>query len=162
MQVKHVMTQPAVTCPVNATLDTVARCMWECDLGSVPLVDDTGKIAGVITDRDICMAAYTQGRPLNEIPAASAMAKEVFCCQPEETTESAEWLMAQKQIRRLPVVDRDGRPVGVVAVADLARSAARVQGNGAEHEVVETLVAIGEPAGDSARQKASQARRATA
>src|SRR4029450_6426609 len=55
MQVKHVMTQPAVTCPVNATLDAVARCMWECDLGAIPLVDDTGRIAGVVTDRDICM-----------------------------------------------------------------------------------------------------------
>jgi CBS domain-containing protein len=162
MQVKQVMTQPAVTCSVNATLEAVARCMWECDLGAIPLVDDTGRIAGVVTDRDICMAAYTQGRPLKEIPAATAMAKEVFSCQPEETTESAEWLMAQKQIRRLPVVDRDGHPVGVVSVADLARTAARVQGNGAEHEVVETLVAIGEPNDPAARQRTPQPRRANA
>ena len=161
MQVKQVMTQPAVTCPVNATLDAVARCMWECDLGAIPLVDDNGKIAGVITDRDICMAAYTQGRPLSAIPVATAMAKEVFCCQPEETTESAEWLMAQKQIRRLPVVDGDGRPVGVFAVADLAR-VATTQANGAEHEVVETLIAIAEPHNGAARERTSQSRRVTA
>ena len=78
MQVRNVMSQPAVTCPVNATLDTVARCLWECDLGSVPLVDDSGRVVGVVTDRDICMAAYMQGLPLNAIPAATAMAKELI------------------------------------------------------------------------------------
>jgi len=159
MQIKDVMSKPVVTCPVSVTLDQIAQRMWENDIGVIPLVDDRGKVAGVVTDRDICMAAYTQGRALTEIPAASAMAKEVFCCQADDTTQSAEWLMAQKQIRRVPVVDRDGRPLGMLALNDLTRVAADARTVAAEHEVVETLAAIGEPRQAAPKRRASTDRK---
>ena len=143
MHIRELMSHPAVTCPVNVTLDAVARVMWEYDCGVVPLVDGDGRVAGIVTDRDICMAAYTQGLPLAEISASSAMSAQVFSCRPEDPVETAESLMSARQIRRLPVVDRDGHPVGVVAINDLTRSATRAKGNGMEHEVVETLAAIG-------------------
>jgi CBS domain-containing protein len=145
MRVKDMMSHPAVTCPVSATLDEVARQMWEHDFGMIPLVDGESRVIGVITDRDICMAAYTQGRPISEIGAASAMASEVACVHPDDSVQAVESLMSHKQIRRVPVVDRDGRAVGVLSMSDLARLTAHVRGDGAEHELVETLAAISRP-----------------
>jgi CBS domain-containing protein len=145
MRVKDIMSQPAVTSPVSATLDAVARQMWDHDFGMIPLVDAESRVVGVITDRDICMAAYTQGRPIAEIAASSAMASEVACVHPDDSVNEVESLMSAKQVRRVPVVDRTGRAIGVLSVSDLARMTARVTSNGAEHEFVETLAAISKP-----------------
>jgi CBS domain-containing protein len=134
-----------VTSPASSTLDGVARQMWDHDFGMIPLVDAESRVVGVITDRDICMAAYTQGRPISEITASSAMACEVSCVHPDDAVKDVEALMSAKQIRRVPVVDRNGRAIGVLSVSDLARMTARVTSNGAEHEFVETLAAISKP-----------------
>ena len=157
MHVKDIMSHPIVTCPVDSTADVPARLMWEFDCGLIPMTDNEGRLAGIITDRDICMGALTQGRPLCEIPAASAMAKDVVACHPDDTVEAAEAVMRINQVRRVPIVDHDNRPVGVVAMNDLARLAARARRSGVDRELVETLAAVchprgqhlvGEPTGD--------------
>jgi len=145
MKIKEVMSQPAVTCPVDSTLDAPARLMWEFDCGIIPVVSDDGRLAGVVTDRDICMAAYTQGVAIGMIPVAKAMAKQVISVHAEDTVESAEHLMGDNQIRRLPVIDGSGRPVGVVSLNDLARLAARARRSSVEREVVQTMAAVCEP-----------------
>lgn len=145
MKIHDVMTHPPVTCPVGDTMENAARLMWEFDCGMIPLVNDDGRLAGVITDRDICMAAYTQGRPLRTIPIASAMAKAPVAVHAGDSIESAENLMRDNQIRRLPVVDENGRPVGVLSLNDLARLTARSQHSQAERRLVETLAATCEP-----------------
>ncbi len=119
--------------------------MWEFDCGMIPVVNDDGRLAGVVTDRDICMAAYMQGRPLRTIPVASAMAKQVVASHTDDSIEAAEGLMRDNQIRRLPVLDRDGRPVGVVSLNDLARLAARAKQSSVDREIVLTLGAICQP-----------------
>ena len=78
MQVRQLMNQPAVTCSPRDTLHRAAGLMWEHDCGALPVVDDNGHIAGMITDRDICMAAYTQGRPLHAVPVNEIMSRTVF------------------------------------------------------------------------------------
>jgi CBS domain-containing protein len=108
MRVKDIMSHPLVTAPVESTADVVARLMWEFDCGIVPIIGDDGRLAGVITDRDICMAAYTQGRPLTAISVTSAMAKDVAACHTGDAIESAERLMREHQIHRVPVLDRLG------------------------------------------------------
>lgn len=145
MKIKEVMNQPPVTCPSTATLDNAARLMWEFDCGVIPVVDNRGHVAGVVTDRDICMAAYTQGKPLHLIGVTSAMAKDVVTVAAGESIETAEQLMRDKQIRRLPVLEGDGAIVGLVSMNDLARLAARAKRAAVDRELVSTLAAVCEP-----------------
>ena len=147
MRVKELMSQPAVTCPETATLDQAARLMWEYDCGVVPVVNDDGRLAGVVTDRDICMAAYTQGKPLAAIPVTTAMAKHVVASHTEDDIESAEALMRDNQIRRVPVLDGGARVQGVVSMNDFARTAARAKKSAVDRELVQTMAAIGRPRG---------------
>jgi CBS domain-containing protein len=160
MHVKEIMSQPVITCPANATLEHAARLMWEFDCGIVPIVNDEGRLDGVVTDRDICMAAYTQGRPLAAIPVSTAMAKKVISVHADDLIEQGEELMRDYQIRRLPVLDRDNRPVGLVSMNDLARLAARARKSGVERELVQTLAAVCQPRarGTALGQRASVTR----
>jgi CBS domain-containing protein len=145
MRLKEVMNQPVVTCPEDSTLDHAARLMWEYDCGVVPVVDDGGRITGVVTDRDICIAAYTQGRPLATIPVTTAMARAIVAGRADQTVEQGEALMREHQIRRLPVLDNDGTLIGIVSMNDLAREAARAPKNGTDRDFVRTLAAVCEP-----------------
>jgi CBS domain-containing protein len=147
MQIKDIMSHPAVTCPVTGVLDHAARLMWEFDCGIIPVVDDEGRLAGVITDRDICMAAYTQGRALATIPITTAMTTRVIAVHGEDDIERAEGLMRDNQIRRVPVLDGDGRPIGLVSMNDLARLAAQARRSGVDRELVRTLAAVCQPRG---------------
>jgi CBS domain-containing protein len=147
VQVKQIMSHPIVTCPVTSTLDHAARLMWEFDCGIVPVVGDDGRLVGVVTDRDACMAAYTQGRSLDAIPVATAMAKDVVASHGSDSVESVESLMKASQIRRVPVLDDDRRPIGLVSMNDLARLAARAHRHGVERQLVETLAAVCQPRG---------------
>lgn len=144
MRIREIMSTPAVTCRPGEPLEAAARLMWECDCGVIPVIDDSGRLAGIVTDRDIAMAAWMKGRTLKEIPIAEAMARQVFTSRPDDSVEDAERLMSGQQIRRLPVVDGDGHPIGVVSLADIARSTARA-GNGAEEQVVRSLAEISKP-----------------
>lgn len=147
MHIKDVMSHPAVICPADATLDHAARLMWEYDCGVIPVVNDEGHAVGMVTDRDICMAAYTQGRPLSQIDVSTAMAKRVVAAHADELVEQAESLMREHRIRRLPVLDNDARLVGVVSMNDLARLAARGKRSAVDRELVRTLAAVCEPRG---------------
>ena len=145
MRVKELMSHPAVTCPETATLDQAARLMWEYDCGVVPVVTDDGKLAGVVTDRDICMAAYTRGTPLAAIPVTTAMARQVVASHADDDIESAEALMRDNQIRRVPVLDGGARVQGVVSMNDFARAAARAKKSDVDRELVRTMAAICQP-----------------
>jgi CBS domain-containing protein len=145
MHVKEIMSHPAVTCPTNVTLDQAARLMWEFDCGVIPVVDDSGKVCGMVTDRDICMAAYTQGKPLSAIPVTTAMARQVVAVHTDDSIEHAEGLMRASQVRRLPVLDQESRPAGLVSLNDLARLSARANRSAVDHELVQTLAAVCQP-----------------
>src|SRR6185369_13648112 len=93
--------------------------------GCLPVLDTEGHVIGMITDRDICMAALTRGQRLNEIPVSVAMSKEVLSCGPEATLIEAEEIMRSGQVRRLPVIDSAACLVGLVSLNDLARLAER-------------------------------------
>jgi CBS-domain-containing membrane protein len=94
--------------------------MWEEACGSVPVVDADSRLVGFLTDRDICMAAYTQGRPLGELKVDRAMAKSVVSCKSEDDLERAAQLMRENSLRRLPVVDDRGVLVGLLSLGDIA------------------------------------------
>ncbi len=145
MRIKEVMSQPVVTCPIDATLDHAARLMWEFDCGIVPLVNADGRLAGVVTDRDICMAGYTQGLALRQIPVSTAMASRVVAAHIDDGVESVEALMRDHKVRRIPILDAEGRPVGIASVNDFARLAARVHKSAIDRDLVNTLAAVCQP-----------------
>jgi predicted transcriptional regulator len=146
MKVKDVMVNPAVSCRADDMAHKAAGLMWEHDCGAVPVTDDQDSVVGIVTDRDICMGAYMRGVPLQQVPVAEVMAKKVFTCGPTDDLQSVEALMQSKQIRRVPVVDGNRRPVGMISLADIARHTARAkQKGGLEHDLSETLAAISSP-----------------
>jgi CBS-domain-containing membrane protein len=113
----------------------------------VPVVDDDGRVVGIVTDRDACMAAFTRGAHLHEIPVEVAMSRDVLTCAPDDPITLAERLMETHQVRRLPVVDHERRPVGLLAINDLASYIARPSAGqrGQLVELTRTLAAIGRP-----------------
>lgn len=125
MRVAQIMSKDVVTCRTTDTLAAAAHLMWEHDIGCVPIVDGEGHVAGVITDRDACMAAYTRGQPLHAVPVTAAMARRVLTCRPDDSIATIESIMSNAQIRRMPVVDDQGHPIGIVSLNDLARASAR-------------------------------------
>lgn len=120
---RDVMTRDVVSCRPADSLNRAAQLMWEGDCGALPVVDHSGKLLGMLTDRDICMAAYTRGRPLTELSVSAAMSTSVFSCRPEDTLRSVMDAMATRQVRRIPVLDEAGLLVGIVSLADVARLA---------------------------------------
>jgi len=147
VRVKDLMSQPVQTCRGDQPLQAAAQIMWEHDCGIVPVVDDDGKVIGVITDRDICMAALFQHHRLSEIAISKAMAQDVATCRPGDQVIDAEHLMSLRQVHRLPVVDDAGAPVGLLSLSDIARRVRQSSGskhNGAA-DLAETMAAICEP-----------------
>ncbi len=144
MKVNELMTRDVATCRLNAPLSEACRIMWEHDLGFVPATDEDGLLQGVVTDRDACMAAYTQGRPLGEIPTAVAMSDGVQSCGADDELSAAHELMRKFQVRRLPVTDAGGRLVGVLSLNDLALAGQQGGKNDSKvtREVARTLGAV--------------------
>jgi CBS domain-containing protein len=147
MKISKLMTQDVRTCRPDETLEAAARSMWEGDCGCLPVTDGSLRVVGMLTDRDICMAAWTRGKTLGEIRVADAMAKQVRACNPDDSLTEAQAIMAEVRVRRLPVVDADERLVGLLSLADLAREAARTRESrrarpAIEREVAGTLAAI--------------------
>jgi CBS domain-containing protein len=125
MKVKEVMVTDVKVCTDYDALSVAAEIMWDFDCGSVPVLDKDGHVIAVVTDRDVCMAAFFQGLPLDRIPVTAAMSKEIYFCRADDDLAMAEALMCELQIRRLPVVDSSRRIVGILALNDLAREEER-------------------------------------
>jgi len=152
MRVEKLMTTDVKVCFEHETLNRAAQLMWECDCGFIPVIAGNGdaSLLGVLTDRDIAMAAYTQGKTLWEIPVSTAMSRDVISCRASEGIEQAEALMRENKIRRLPVVDRSNRVVGILSLNDVAREAQREIAVGGRPEVSaqgvsQTLAAVCQP-----------------
>ncbi len=121
MKARELMSHHVQTCRAGATLAEAARIMWEADLGALPVVDEEGRVIAMITDRDICMAAYTQGVPLTQSSVASAMSKRLVSCSPRASLHEIEHKMLDAQVRRIPVIDELGALSGIVTLGDIAR-----------------------------------------
>jgi CBS domain-containing protein len=154
MRVSDIMHREVRTCGQRDSLAHAAAIMWDHDCGSVPVVDDQGTIVAMITDRDICMAAYTRGQRLDEMTVGSAASHGVVTIGEDEGLDRVEALMREAQVRRLPVVDAQGKAVGIVSIGDLARRV-RHTPDGVPAQLVRALVGISErraaPARPSAR-----------
>ena len=149
MKVEQMMSRPVATCTADDTANQAAQLMWEQDIGCVVVIDDSQQVKGIVTDRDLCMAAYTKGLALSQIPLRDVMATSVAVVRPNDLLAKAEALMRTKKVRRLPVVDATDRLVGLLSLNDVVREAQQQRGRpipavGGD-EVVSTLGAICEP-----------------
>jgi CBS domain-containing protein len=142
IKVEQLMTRNVQTCCPADPLDAAAEIMWKRDCGCVPVVeqeDGAARVVGMITDRDICMAAYTQGRPLSQVKVESAMARNVRSCRFTDSIGTALKILQQNQLHRLPVLDQNDHLVGMLCLADTAREAAR-EHDRATKEVTDTQI----------------------
>lgn len=137
--VRDLMSAAVRTCQADDTLAVAARIMWEQDCGFVPVTDGVGRLVGVVTDRDACMASYTQGKSLLAIPVSAAMASRVVTLHPDDEPARAHELLRTHHLRRLPVVDGDHHVLGVVSLKDLAAQALVGDRPGALREVAQTF-----------------------
>jgi CBS domain-containing protein len=151
MRVKDLMTSTVHICHERDMLDRPAQIMWDHDCGVVPVVNDDGRVVGMITDRDICMAAHFRGRPITAIQVGTVMSRELCACQPDDQVLDAERLMSSRQVHRLPILNTDGSLAGLLSISDIARRRPRQGGEGARQrtgwnaEIIETMAAIWEP-----------------
>ena len=123
MQVREIMTQDPACCSTTSRLPEVAQMMVDHDCGEIPVVDDRRRLVGVITDRDITCRVVATGRNPAEVTAAEAMSTPVVTVTADSALEECLRTMEEHQIRRVPVVDGQGGCCGMVAQADIARSA---------------------------------------
>ena len=146
MKVSEIMTPNPRTVTPETSVSDAARLMKEEDVGLIPVVEQVGgaetraRLVGVITDRDITVRHVAEGRGI-DAPVRDVMSGGVRTCSPDDSVESVMEIMAEEQIRRIPVLDERGSLVGVVSQADLLRKA----GNTAKVE--RTVEEISQPGG---------------
>jgi len=143
MKARELMTAQPACCTPNETVADAARLMKEHDCGCIPVVEDkeSERLVGVITDRDIaCRCTAEDKGPDTKV--SEVMSRDPKCCGPDDEVDGVERLMAEAQVRRVPVVDERGCCVGIIAQADLALN----QRAASESEVGRIVERISEPA----------------
>ena len=150
MRVQDIMSEALKSCRPETNLAEAASIMWEGDCGILPVTDDSGKVLGMITDRDIAIAAGTTNKLPSEIQVGDAMSKDVFDCDPDDEIHAALETMRKGKVRRLPVINRDGVIEGILSLNDVARHAIKTDARKTATElsfddVVITLKSISEP-----------------
>lgn len=134
------MTRNVQTATRDASLRDVGVMMRDGDMGSVPVVDDGRRLIGIVTDRDIAVRAVAEGKG-PDTSVGDVMSTDLFTVSPDTFVFEAARLMGDKQVRRVPVVDADGRLAGIIAMADVALQTEDQQ------EIAETLEEISSGAG---------------
>lgn len=150
MQVQKMMTSnPACVTPEDTARDA-ARLMKERNCGSLPVVEthESLRLVGVVTDRDLAIRALAEGKGA-DTPVSELMSRDPSCCSPDTDVREVERIMAERQVRRVPVVDSAGKCVGIVAQADLALAR---DGLVSEREVAVTVERISEPSQSQRRE----------
>ena len=145
MKARDLMTPDPAQVTPSDSLQRVSQLMAEHDCGCIPVVKaaDQRSLIGVVTDRDIAIRAVAEGRPATT-PIGEIMTQNPDCVNPNDDIEQVEKLMADRQIRRVVVVDDAGECVGIIAQADLARASKR-SSEPTPKEMVDVLEKISQP-----------------
>ena len=134
MRCREIMTRNVRTAAADMPLKDIAAMMRDGDMGAVPVVE-SGKLVGIVTDRDIVVRAVADGHD-HTTPASHVMTRELFTVGPDDFVFEAIRLMGDKQVRRVPVIDLNGELKGIIAMADVALETED------EREIAETLEEI--------------------
>ena len=121
-KVADVMTSNPECVTESDSIRQVARLMVECNCGALPVIQSEGnkRVIGMITDRDIVVRVIAEGKSVEGATVADAMSRGVHTVKTDQALDSVYKIMAEEQIRRIPVVDQDDRIIGIVSVADVA------------------------------------------
>lgn len=161
VRASEIMTENPEALTPDATLAEAARKMRDLDVGIIPIVDSpqSRRLRGVVTDRDIAVRAVAEGKDVNTTKVSEVMTTEVETCNKNDSVDDILRVMQREQVRRVPITDREGRLVGIVAQADVAVDYMGERPEG-KREVARTLRQISEPAEPErgARGAAMQAR----
>ena len=120
MHVEEIMTKDVCSCGPGINAASAAELMWRRNVGSLPVVEDGGRVVGIVTDRDLFLALGTGNRRPGELPVGDIMNRDIAFTTPGSDVRDALRTMAQRQLRRLPVVDQSGALVGMVSLGDIA------------------------------------------
>jgi len=140
MQVHEVMTPSAECTHPNATLQEAAQLMRDLDVGALPVCGENDRLVGMITDRDIVVRAIAEGRDPKTVRVEDVMSPDIVYCLQDQSIGDAAETMKERQIRRLVVLNRDKRLVGILSLGDLAAKTRDKALSG------ETLEQVSEPA----------------
>lgn len=146
MKVRDVMMRTPYYCQPETNLGSATELMWNANCGFLPVQAPEGKVIGVITDRDICIALGTRNRPAGDVAVGEVMSGELYSCAPDDDIHIALLTMKEGKVRRLPVIARNASLVGVISMDDiLLRTESMSLGREPElssDEVVRTYKAI--------------------
>ena len=136
-----VMTREPACCEPADSIERIAQLMKSEDIGAVPVVESktSRKLVGIVTDRDVVVKVLASGRAVGNATVQDAMTKDPVTCREDADVSEAVARMAERKVRRIPIVDRGGTLQGIIAQADIAT---RVQRDKTTGELVE---AISEP-----------------
>jgi predicted transcriptional regulator len=130
--------EPTRRCRPDDSLARAAQLMREQSCGALPVVLCDSVVA-MLTDRDICMAAYTHGKPLSDLRVDSAMSKELVGCAPDDSIGAVLAILGDRHVRRLPVIDQNGTLIGIITLADVARWARSLANPAVDAALADTL-----------------------
>jgi CBS domain-containing protein len=119
MKVRDIMTCPPQTCHSSTSLSAASRHMHDSNCGTLVAMDPQGRLAGILTDRDLAVAICDMAGDPSRIPVDTVMTRRVHTCRPDDDLHTAIAKMARWRVRRLPVVDRDGDVTGMISVDDI-------------------------------------------
>ena len=119
MKVREVMTPSAVCSEPETNVGAAVELLWSHNCGMLPVVGRDKRLIGVVTDRDICIALGTRNRLPGDLTVGEIAITPVFTCKPEDEIHEALGTMAEKQVRRLPVVNDEGVPQGILSMDDI-------------------------------------------
>lgn len=118
MKIRDIMTTEVSTAEPDTTLEEIATIMKEEDVGAVPVIDGD-ELIGIVTDRDIVLRCIAEGKDASEVHAEDILTDDLHTISPEDDVQEASRIMAERQIRRLPVVEQ-GTLIGMVSIGDIA------------------------------------------
>jgi CBS domain-containing protein len=145
VRARDLMTRSVQTIHPWDSVEHAARLMGECDCGSLPVVNENGRLIGMVTDRDIALRVVARGRDVRRAQVEDCMSEDVVACHEYDSIEGCMRQMSRHQIRRLPIVDDRNRVIGIVSQGDLAWHAGTHPGWGERRAVADVLCAVSEP-----------------
>jgi CBS domain-containing protein len=141
MRISEVMTDQPQYCAPDTNLAAAIGIMWNNDCGALVVVAD-GKLAGIVTDRDICIALGTRECAARDLAVRDVATATIYTCEPEDDVYAALEVMQMARVRRVPVVDRLGRLQGMITLGDLTRQIEREDGSALNQELIGTWKAV--------------------
>lgn len=145
MKIVEIMTSDPELIDPNASIREAAKRMKNEDIGALP-VGENDRLIGMVTDRDIAMRGVAEGRSPDTTTVRDIMSEKIFYCFEDDDVEAAARCMAENQVRRLPILNRNKRLTGIIALADIAQS-------GEKCETI-ALEGVSEPSSEPRREPA--------